>query len=401
MNRFGNRAIYILNTFCLFTTICSHATTFETIVTEYQKKQLFRGIVLIADDTHMIYEKVVGYSNDKLKKLNTIASQFLIGSITKQFTAAAILKLIELGKIKSLSDTLDIYLPKQSNWWTQTMPDWFSKVTIHQLLSHSGCLPEYVLFSDFSIFYQNIHSTKELLNYLTTKPLLCQPGSKYEYSGTGYNLLGILIEAASGQSYQHFMQEHILQPAIMNNSYVPHEQMLFSVKKIVPHLSDGYILDKKKKNEIMQASNINLSTAFAEASLICSAQDLLNWNNALYSGKIIDINYLALMTKPHFITNELLKVGSGYGLFIDESGSQPVYFHGGKIDGYSSALLYDTSTKLSVVILSNIYDVDTIDFAFELLEIYKKNKHQSSFMQRINNYLVSMYHFFADFFGAE
>lgn len=336
------------------------------IIQRYQKTEQFSGVVLLATRDQIIFEQA--YSNSYQKTPNSCSSQFLIGSITKQFSAAALLLLLQQQKIGSLDDPIISYIP--SSYFKNPIPEGFSLITFNHLLSHSACLPSYIGFNDFEEFYSTVHTSQELFNYIISQDLLCTPGSHYRYSGSGYNVIGCLIEIIAGMPYQTFLQNNIFKKATMHSSDADHSLIITS-DTYLPLLAPGY---NEEDNTLVPATDTNLSTIFAEGCIKSTARDLWHWNNALYQGKVIEEPFLEKMLTPHFTMEDDNTTAVGYGIFIDQSSGNPIYFHGGKVNGYSSALLYNPETTLSVVVLSNVYNVDCTHMAFELLEALPKEK---------------------------
>ena len=331
----------------------------------YHKKTPLNCSILVAQNNKIIYMNGFGFANKENGIKNTEQTQHLIGSLTKVFTAAAVLKLVEQGQLK-LTNTVAYYLPENHELWQGKMPKWANTVTIHHLLTHTAGLAEYVTLEEFEKFYEKPHTTHELVRFFAYAPVKFNAGESYEYSGSGYNLLGALIEIVSGKSYSTFLEEEFFKPLNMLNTYSPHTMMLSQVQKINPALSTGYVVEEEK---LVPAGEVNLTTAFAEASIISTVIDLWRWQEALYNGKVLKTNTLEAMLTPYQQISDS-DTWVGYGIFIDKAADgKIIYEHTGRINGYDSIMLYDPTTKTSVIMLSNVMDGTAFAVAYTLLDI--------------------------------
>jgi CubicO group peptidase (beta-lactamase class C family) len=338
------------------------SNSIQNHIRNYQQKNTLSGVILAAKGDTILYHKAFGYANNEKKIKNTINHEFLIGSITKQITAAAILLLVDRGLL-DLHMPLSTYILPNNEIWKNKMPEWANLITSHDLLTHTSGLIEYVNLPEFPAFYENIHHSKELIQLFMDYPLKFKPGNTYEYSGSGYNVLGLLIEVISGMSYKEFLRESFFIPLNLKNIYVGNG-FLSAIEEKNSNISIGYQLDKK---QIKKAGEVNLSTAFAEASVISTATDLYRWLIALYSHKIISKESLHKMTTSYITTKN--GEGVGYGLFMDKSLGYSVYVHTGRIDGYESIALYNPANQAIVVILSNIMGSSIYSLAYELISL--------------------------------
>ena len=170
----------------------------EEVVHFYAANKRFMGAVLVARDGKVILDKGYGSANLEWDVANTPTTKFRLGSITKQFTAACILLLEERGKLK-VEDPVKKYLPDPPAAW--------DKVTIFHLLTHTSGIPSFTGFPDYGTTEAITTTPAELVKRFWGKPLEFEPGAKWNYSNSGYALLGFLIEKVSGQTYQQFVEE--------------------------------------------------------------------------------------------------------------------------------------------------------------------------------------------------
>src|SRR5258708_33513137 len=187
------------------------APKLDAILSGYQKNRAFIGSALIAKGGKVIFEKGYGMANVELDVPNGTDTKFRLGSITKQFTATAILQLEEQGKL-SVTDTACKYLPE--------CPETWNAITIHQLLSHTSGIPSYTDGPDFAKPKMMRIPLKpvEILMLTKDKPLEFQPGEKWKYDNSGYIFLGVIVEKVSGEKYADYLKKHIFGMLDMNDS---------------------------------------------------------------------------------------------------------------------------------------------------------------------------------------
>lgn len=328
------------------------------------------GVIFIGTDEEIIHRKCFGYADIQKKSLITNSTQFLAGSVTKQFTAVAILKALldenihekDYTKLRDniqaeLNNTIDQYLSGNHEIWNGVMPAWASKVTIHQLLVHSSGIPNYTSLPTFE--NQKFSKNSDLVNFFKGHELEFNPGEKFSYSNSGYYLLGIIIEEIVQKKLDVYLEKTFFKPLEMKSTFFP---MQGTVDELIQNdarfinLARGYQydivsynanLDEIKRYERMEVPG-------AAGSLITTAEDLLKWNNALYNEKIIPEFVLKLILHPYLVT-ERDDAYYGYGIEIMKSESLGTYYsHRGGIPGFRSILTYIPSLKLSIAALQNI-----------------------------------------------
>jgi len=191
----------------------SEADLVVAVSTELERESgadLFSGTVLVAHNGKVLFEHAYGLANREKKTPNTLDTQFRIGSMNKMFTAVSIMQLVQAGKIQ-LSDPFGKYLAGYAN------KDMASKVTIQQLLTHTGGTGD-IFGPDFDKHRLELKTLQDYVNLYESRPLLFEPGSHFEYSNYGFLLLGVIIEKVSGQNYYDYVREHIFKPAGMNST---------------------------------------------------------------------------------------------------------------------------------------------------------------------------------------
>ncbi|MGE5196698.1 MAG: serine hydrolase domain-containing protein [Anaerolineae bacterium] len=336
----------------------------DILVTTLENSNL-NCTALVAVKGKVILSRGFGYASREKKIKNTPHTQFLIGSITKLFTAATILKLVEQGKIQE-TKPVAAYLPSDDPIWSNQIPEWANQITIHDLLTHSSGLEDYISLPGFDHFYEKLHTTEDLIQFFASYSLKFRPGSKFEYGGAGYNLLGAIIERVSKVSYGQYMAQEFFKPLKMNSTFAPHADFLSQVEKKHPSIASGYVLNPN--HLVAPAGDVNLTTAFAEASMISTVLDLYTWTNALFDHKVISEASLNKMVYPYLETNKE-NVWVGYGIFIDKTDPHdPIYSHSGRINGYESQWYYQPKRNITVLVLSNEMNGKTYQTASSLLQ---------------------------------
>ncbi|CCQ12198.1 D-alanyl-D-alanine carboxypeptidase [Pseudoalteromonas luteoviolacea B = ATCC 29581] len=309
-------------------------------VDQYISSQGFSGTVLIEQDGVIIMAKGFGYADRENKRENTPDTTFMIGSVTKQFTAVALLMLQEQG-ILSLDDKLSFYLP--------TFPSG-DKISIRQLLNMTSGIANYTNLSWFdSLKHQSI-APLQLIDRFKNEPLRFEPGTKFEYSNSNYVLAGAIIEKVSGQTYQQFIKDNIFTPLEM------HQSEYGLVDNGMFENAVGYGDGKK-------VTIWDPSIAFAAGALSSTILDLHKWHKALTNHSLINVNS----------TNELyLASHNGYALgwlvSKGEIGSTS-YQHGGAIDGFRAHILRQFNPNRVVIVLSNEEDFPVGEFAHHIKEM--------------------------------
>ena len=306
--------------------VATMAARINQAATFYQNRDGFMGMVGVARDHQIIFQRGYGYANLESQIPFTPDTRFRIGSLTKQFTAAAILLLEQDGKLKT-SDPITRFYPNSPAAW--------SKITLRNLLTHTSGIPDV----DFGLVAKNsLHTPEDLMKGIPEKALEFQPGTKAEYANINFMLLGRVIEQASGEPYCRFLQERIFSPLQLN------ETGCDTNSTRAPQRALGY---RPSARGPVAVEDYALSTLTGAGNLYSSAGDLIRWTEALHGGKVLSSASLTEMTTA-FLD------GYGYGLEIDRQYGALDISHNGTVDGFFSCLDYIPQTKTTVVILSNL-----------------------------------------------
>ncbi len=278
---------------------------------------------------------------------------FRIGSVTKQFTAAAILLLAEEGRL-TLDDTLDTYLPDFPR---------ASEVTIRQLLQHTSGIANYTSREGFMADTAPLaHDSARMVAYMAAapQPYDFDPGTGWSYSNSGYMFLDYIAEAAAGQPLADFLQERIFAPLGMDDTQMDSEA------EIVTGRAQGYDAAPDAPSGFTNAPHLSLSVAAGAGAIRSTARDLLVWTHALLSGDVLSEESLALMLAPARLNDGSLASSAlesppaalsgmdyGLGIMTGERDSRRFIGHGGSIPGFNASLIHYPDEDVTIVLLVN------------------------------------------------
>ncbi|NYE27228.1 CubicO group peptidase (beta-lactamase class C family) [Rhodanobacter sp. K2T2] len=291
--------------------------------------------ILVAERGHVVYRHAYGLTDRENHKPATVLTEYEIGSITKQLTAAAILQLQEAGKLH-LDDKLSVYLPNAPH---------ADEVTLRQLLSHTSGLPEYIDAVDTAKAIDKPATFNELMKYVADKPLDFPPGTHWSYSNTGYILAGRVIEVVSHETYGHYLQTHLLDRAGMTHTFTVAEEGK------LPGMAIGY---DREKGQITRARTIAASVGWAAGFLVSTVDDLQKWNLALRGGRIVTPVDFTLMCNS--VKTKQGDAGYGLGLFVDNIDGQPRVGHTGGSLGFTTANEYFPRQDVQAIAFTNFVD---------------------------------------------
>ena len=330
----------------VFSSFSQESDQFDSLLINKFKDQVLPGYsVLIGNYDSIIYETQYGYADLKNKTKITSNTKFRIASITKQFTAIAILKLVEAGK-------LELTTPAQN--YVDFLP---KKITIAHLLWHTSGLISY--FNDDDIAdscYTRHYTSKELVDLLNGKKTISKPDINFHYSNSGYHILGYIIEQISGQTYSEFLTSEIFKPLNMFDTEC--ENAISNIK----NLGIGY----EYSDSILTIPDYyTMDWPYSAGNIVSTPTDLLKWNNALFQGKVISDSLLEVAHTAHI----LKKVGSthyGFGWEIRQVQNEKTIRHSGYLEGYLSTLIFFPKHNITVVVLNNCSNYSTELFATKL-----------------------------------
>lgn len=307
-------------------------------VDEYMKAAVrvkhFSGSVFVARDGQPLISEGYGMANCELDVPNTPQTIFRLGSITKPFTAVAIMMLQERGRL-NVNDSVCKYLSDCPAAW--------QPVTIRHLLTHTSGIPTYVASPEAGMFPRTLPVTHEgMLERFMSKPLEFTPGEKGRYSNAGYYLLGVIIERTSGKSYEDFLQENIFKPLELRNTGYD------SSSRVIKNRAAGYVM---RNDMLVNASYIDMSIPYAGGALYSTTEDLLRWEQALYTEKLLSRKSLDELFTPF---KEIFPgIAYAYGWGVTKQLDRQALMHAGDIHGFSAFIARFPADRMTIIVLGN------------------------------------------------
>ena len=315
----------------------SLAVAVDRIVGDAMRDGRTPGVsVAVARGGRVVHAQGYGLANVELNVPATADTVYRIGSITKQFTAAAIMQLVEQGKM-SLDDPIETFLPDY--------PVRGRRITIRHLLTHTSGIKS---FTSLGLKYLAVKrqeiSEEDLIATFKDEPDDFPPGEKWLYDNSGYYLLGVILERVTGYKYGDYVQRQLFTPLGLSST------LYCDVERIVKNRASGYQigLDKGLRN----ADFISMKVPFAAGALCSTVKDLVTWTGALVGGKVVSAQSYAQMTTPLKLANGQERP-YGFGLGLGEFEGHPQVEHGGGIDGFASMLMYFPKDGVTVAVLTN------------------------------------------------
>jgi CubicO group peptidase (beta-lactamase class C family) len=301
----------------------------------------FSGVVLIAQAGELLLLEAYGQANRAAGFANQVDTKFNLGSLDKMFTAVAILQLVEQGKL-SLDDKVGTYLPNYAN------SEVAKNVTLHELLMHTSGMGNYFDSPRYLELHDQIRSVADYLPLFVDTPLQFQPGAQFAYSNSGFIVLGLIIEAVTGQSYYDYVRENILEPSGMFNTGC------YELDNQVPNLAIGYTYlnwDGTETDQIHDNLAMMPMRGGSAGGGFSTAPDLLNFGNALLSHRLLSPESTELLLAGKVELAE--GVQYAYGFFDRQIGDYRVVGHGGGFPGICSLLNLYLDLGYTTVVLSN------------------------------------------------
>jgi CubicO group peptidase (beta-lactamase class C family) len=347
----------ILSLAGVFLTCLAHASPqadeVAKVVRAEMEKQHIPGLALLVSRKGVpIREQGFGLASVELSVPVTSKTIFQSGSIGKQFTAAAVMLLVEEGKI-DLSDPLSKYFPEGPHWWKD--------VTVRELLSHTAGFTDYP--KDFNL--RKDYTEDELIKMVETIPPAYPPGTNWKYSNLGYVTLGILIHKVSGEYFGDFLQERVFNPLGMSTTRI------MSEADIILNRAAGYRLDKgqlKNQEWVSQSAN-----STADGSLYFTILDLAKWDAALYTEKVLkESSKREMWTVAALSDGKRNRANYGFGWFVESQNGHRVVEHDGRWQGFSTQISRYLDDGLTVVVLANQGNCDPHLIADEVAAVYLK-----------------------------
>jgi CubicO group peptidase (beta-lactamase class C family) len=334
-NQFKHFVVFL---FVFLSVTAVRADPLDKFINEQIRARKIPGLsVAVINDGKVIKATGYGFSNLELQTPATKDTVYEIGSISKQFASEAVMLLIEDGKI-NVDDSIRKYLPANA-------PDTWQKITVRHLLTHTSGLKDWTEIKEFS--YRREYSPEEFVVLVKDFPLQFQPGDNWSYSNTNLPLIGIIVELASGRSFEDFVDERIIKPLNLASIRFKHQE------DVIANRATGYVLrnDVWKNGEPFRPKVIAPS-----GGILATVVDLAKWWEAVLQSRVVKRASLDQMLAPAKL-NDGRTIAHGFAFFIDSFNGHKVIQHfGSTVGGFGSIVRYYPQEKLTLAVIGNLED---------------------------------------------
>ncbi len=303
----------------------------------------FSGAVLMARKGKILISKGYGAANAELNVRNSPSTIFRLGSLSKQFTAMAIMQLQERKRL-SVHDPLSKYIPDYPEG---------GRITLHHLLTHTAGIPNLTELPEYEAYMVNPSPLLKTIDLFKNRALDFPPGEKYKYSNSGYIILSQVIEQASGKSYESFITDNIFKPLAMKNSGYDHQEI------VLKNRASGYALTDEG---LMNSPYIDMSIPSGGGALYSTVGDMYLWDRALYRDALVSRESLDAIFTPD-------KEGYGYAWIIANLNGRRIITHNGSVNGFLTHIARYVDDDACIVILSNIANAPVNEIGRDLKAI--------------------------------
>ncbi len=308
----------------------------------------FNGNVLVAENGKTVFQKSYGYADFNTRRLLNDSSVFELASVSKQFTATAILLLKDKSRLK-LTDSLRQYFPE--------LP--YPGITLYHLLTHTSGIPDYESAMVEKWDHSKIAFNNDMIGFLVKekRPLLFVPGTRWEYSNTAYAILASIVEKVSGQTFRDFMAINIFQPLQMNHTRIYNTRR--SLKDTIPNYAYGFVFNDSLKKYMMPDSLpelkyvIYLDGIQGDGVVNSTTADLLKWDRAVKNHTLLTESSQKEMLAEHAVVDTLKKSHYGFGVFQEQTELGYVISHSGGWPGYITFIARNVDKDQTFIVLSN------------------------------------------------
>ncbi|HSU12990.1 serine hydrolase domain-containing protein [Longimicrobium sp.] len=308
------------------------AMQLDSIARHAMEYQSIPGLsVVIVKDGRVVMERGYGVVNPPRERAATARTEYQIASVSKQFTAAAILRLNEQGRL-SLDDAVTRYV--------DGLPPVYQEVTIRRLLNHTAGVPN---FTEFLREFHQPLAPARLVEELASRTLQFAPGTAFHYSNSGYYLLGLVIEEVTGQGYADYLRDQFFTPLGLGDTHYCGE-----LSAPVPA---GFV--RSRGGKTVRAAPWDPSVLYAAGSLCSTAEDLAKWEVALGEGRVLSPASFREMTTPAPPTETSVRMAYGYGMMVDTTEAGPYLHHDGAVSGFRAQVAWYPEEHMAIVVLMN------------------------------------------------
>lgn len=314
----------------------------DSLFSAIEENQKGMGSIAISKEGEVIYQNSIGFSDLANKVRNTENTKFRIGSISKTFTAAIVMQLVEEGKLQ-MGTKLSEFFPDVPN---------ASEITIEDLLRHQSGLFNFTNKEEYLEYMEEPKTREELLEIIKENGTVFQPGEKNEYSNTNYVLLSFIAEDVENADFKEILKRRISEPLGLNNTYLG--------GKIGTQESEA--LSYTKNGDWVLGTETDMSIPMGAGGIVSTPTDLTKFFTALFNGEVVKPESLEQM--------KTIKNGYGIGLFSYPFNEKTFYGHTGGIDGFSSIAVYNPEEDLSVAYIANASEISNNDLIIGVLSTY-------------------------------
>ncbi len=324
------------------------ATQLDEYLTAQSTHYRFNGNVLVAENGKIVFQKSYGYADFDTRRMLNDSSVFELASVSKQFTATAILLLKDKGKLK-LTDSLRQYFPE--------LP--YAGISIYQMLTHTSGLPDYEEAMNKKWDHSKIAFNNDMITFLSKEklPVLFAPGTKWTYSNTAYALLASIVEKVSAQSFSEFMAQNIFQPLQMNHTRIYNTRR--SLKDTIANYGYGFVYNDSLKKHLMPDSVADLKFVIyldgiqGDGVVNSTTADLLKWDRSVKNHTLLSEATQNEMLKEQAMVDTAKKSHYGFGVFMEKTDLGYVISHSGGWPGYTTYLARNVDKDQTFIVLSN------------------------------------------------
>ena len=321
--------------------------TIDTLIKKAYKRDAPGATVIVTRRGKVLFRRAYGMANLELGVPLQPEMVLRLGSITKQFTAVAILMLAEQNKL-ALADEITRFLPDY--------PTQGHKITIEHLLTHTSGIKSYTSMPEWFALWRKDMALTELIDLFKNQPMDFAPGERMLYNNSGYILLGAIIEQVNGQPYGQFLREHIFRPLGMKHTRYD------DLSAIIPQRASGY---SGGADGFINAAYLSMTQPHAAGALISSVDDLAIWDKSLYTEKLLTQASLQRAWQPYRL-NSGASTGYGYGWSRFAYEGREIIAHGGGINGFSTYALRIPDERVFVAVFSNLETSDPTNLAIKI-----------------------------------
>ncbi len=328
--------------------ILHKAMKLDSLYSDLFTKEAFNGNVLVAEKGTIIFEKSYGLADEKTKRKLNSKSVFELASVSKQFTAIGIVLLEKEGKL-NYNDKISTYIPELS---------FYEGITIKNLLTHTGGLPDYMDLAEVYWDKSKIATNKDIIQlFVKHKPkVVFAPNEKFEYSNTGYLLLGTIIEQVSGVSFEEFLKQKIFDPIEMNATSIYRRRYQ---PKFIENYANGYVYSDSLKRKMLPDElgkehwAVFLDGIVGDGMVNSTIIDLLKWDRALYTDVLVNQDDKQKIFS-FYKTNDNVQTKYGFGWFIKNTeDNEKTVYHSGGWAGYITYIERNLTQDKTIIILQN------------------------------------------------